>query len=68
MSNVIEALRQALGDDCLITGDAVQERASGIWRSDPIQAKAIIRPRTTEQVSDALRICFEHDQPVIAQG
>ncbi len=68
MSNVIEALRQALGDDCLITGEAVQERASGIWRSDPIQAKAIIRPRNTEQVSEALRICYEHDQPVIAQG
>jgi hypothetical protein len=38
MGDVVAELIQALGADCVITGDAVQERASGIWRKDPIQA------------------------------
>ena len=66
--DVVEALKESLGEDCVLTGDAVSDRASGIWRSDPIQAKAIIRPRNTEQVSQALAICHAHDQPVVAHG
>ena len=68
MGDVVEALKEALGGDCVLTGDAVSDRASGIWRSDPIQAKAIIRPRDTGQVSQALAICHAHDQPVVAHG
>ena len=44
------------------------ERSAGIWRSDPIQAKAIVRPRNTDQVSTALKICHARGQSVIAQG
>ena len=54
MGDVVEALKKGLGEDCVLTGDAVSDRASGIWRSVPIQAKAIVRPRSTEQVSQAL--------------
>ena len=68
MPDVVAELIEALGADCVITGDAVQERASGIWRSDPIRAKAIIRPRDTAGVSQALRICHAHGQSVIAHG
>jgi FAD/FMN-containing dehydrogenase len=68
MADVVAALTEALGEDCVLTGDAVRERASGIWRSDPIQAKAIIRPRNTGQVSQALAICHAHGQTVVAQG
>ncbi|MDP6376019.1 MAG: FAD-binding oxidoreductase [Pseudomonadales bacterium] len=65
---VVEALTEALGDDCVMTGDEVNGRAAGIWRSDTIQAKALLRPRTTEQVSRAVRICHRHDQSVVAHG
>lgn len=68
MTDVVRALTEALGEDCVITGEAVRERASGIWRSDPIKAKAIIRPRNTGQVSQALSICHAHGQPVVAHG
>ncbi len=68
MTDVVGALKESLGEDCVLTGDAVSDRASGIWRSDPIQAKAIIRPRNTEQVSQALAICHAHDQSVVAHG
>jgi FAD/FMN-containing dehydrogenase len=68
MTDVVEKLVETLGADCVLTGEAVHERASGIWRSDPIKAKAIIRPRSTEQVSQALAICHAHGQSVIAHG
>lgn len=68
MDDVVAELIDELGGDCVITGEAVHERASGIWRSDPIQAMAIVRPRDTAQVSAALRICYEHGQPVVAHG
>ena len=68
MGDVIEALRTALGADALLVGDDVHARAAGIWRPDTIRAKAIVRPRSTADVSKALAICHAHDQPVIAHG
>ena len=67
-SAVIKELREALGEDCVMTGAAVAERQAGIWRSDTIQAKALLRPRLTEQVSQALAICNSHGQSVVAHG
>lgn len=66
--NVIEALQKALGADSVLTGPEVQERQAGIWRRDTIQAKAIIRPRDTRQVSVALQVCHAYGQPVVAHG
>ena len=68
MTDVIDELRERLGEDALITGPAVQERSAGIWRADSVMAKAVIRPRSTEEVSTALAICHKHGQSVIAQG
>ncbi|MGA0840457.1 MAG: FAD-binding oxidoreductase [Pseudomonadales bacterium] len=66
--NVIEALQKALGAESVLTGAAVQERQAGIWRRDTVQAKAIIRPRNTSEVSTALRVCHAFGQSVIAHG
>ena len=68
MGDVIAALRSAFGDDALLTGDDVHSRASGIWRSEGIRAKALVRPRDTAGVSRALAICHAHGQSVIPHG
>jgi FAD/FMN-containing dehydrogenase len=68
MADVVSELVAVLGEDCVISGAAVQERSAGIWRSDPIRARAIVRPRDTAGVSAALRVCNEWGQPVVAQG
>ncbi len=68
MDEVITELKNALGDKQVLTGEAVHSRGAGIWRSDTIQAKALLRPRSTEQVSEALRICHAHGQSVVAHG
>lgn len=68
MSDVVRALQAALGADCVLTGDDVHQRAAGIWRRDTIQAKALVRPRSTAEVSAAMKICYQHGQTVVAQG
>jgi len=65
---VIERLRSSLGFDTVLTGAEVSSRSSGIWRQDTIQAKALIRPRTTEEVGTALAICHEFGQSVVPHG
>jgi len=68
MIDVVQELIGALGADAVLTGDDVRSRSAGLWRRDSIAAKALLRPRSTEEVSTALRICNEHGQPVVAQG
>ena len=65
---VIDELIDALGVDQVRTGDDVHGRSAGIWRSDTIKAKALLRPATTQEVSRVLAICYKHGQSVVAHG
>ena len=68
MSELLNELAEIAGPGGLLTGDEVASRASGIWRSDGIKAQAIVRPRTTEQVSRILKRCNEVGQSVVTHG
>jgi FAD/FMN-containing dehydrogenase len=68
MSEVIDALRAALGTDALLTGPDVQSRSRNFWDASALDALAIVRPRTTAEVSATLRICHAHDQSVVTHG
>src|SRR6056300_940109 len=65
---VVKALIAALPQGTVLLDADVTTRGAGIWRTDHLLAQVLIRPKTTEEVSQALRICFEHDQPVVPQG
>jgi FAD/FMN-containing dehydrogenase len=66
---VVAALRAALGADVVARPAEFAGRKHADWSrtpsADPI---ALIRPRTTEHVATALKICFEHHQAVVTQG
>ena len=68
MSELLAALGEAVGNGGVLTGNDVASRASGIWRSAGIEAKAIVRPRDTGEVSRILAICNRAGQPVVAHG
>ena len=68
MDDLLATLAEVVGEGGVLTGTDVSSRASGIWRSQGIEAKAILRPRTTEAVSRILAICNDAKQPVVAQG
>ena len=66
---IVIELRNALGPDMVSTGRDIGARHQQDWSRLPaVLPIALIRPRTTEQVSTALRICFERDQSVVPQG
>ena len=68
MSDLLRAIGDVAGEGGLLVGDEVSSRRSGIWRDDPIAAKAIARPRSTAEVSRVLAICNDAGQPVVTHG
>jgi FAD/FMN-containing dehydrogenase len=66
---LLAVLRELLGDQVVLIGDRVPEKA----RSDASQTGGslpwiYLRPTTVEQVSAALRACNAYRQPVVVQG
>jgi FAD/FMN-containing dehydrogenase len=67
--NIIEALRAALGDASVLEGAAIGERhASDRSATGTGPPRAVVRPRSTADVSTALRLCNEAGAAVIPQG
>ncbi|MBK9133074.1 MAG: FAD-binding oxidoreductase [Betaproteobacteria bacterium] len=65
----VAALVAALGDDVVLTGDAIPERCHTDWSGHaPARPAALLRPRSTAEVSRALAICHAHGQGVVPQG
>lgn len=66
---MIDQLIEALGTDKVLTGKELETRYYHIWKMDiPLKVKAMLLPRSTEDVSAALKICHEHKQPVSIFG
>ena len=68
MPDIVQTLAEITGSGGVLTGADVSSRQAGIWRSDTIAAKAIVRPRNTAEVSAVLKACNDAGQSVIAQG
>ena len=68
-SPAVQALVQALGPDLVTVGDAIPDRRHEDWSGAPgVRPAALMRPRTTEDLSRMLAICQEHGQAVVPQG
>jgi FAD/FMN-containing dehydrogenase len=69
VSAFLVALRAALGDDTVAVGEAIPERHLTDWSGVPaVRPLALLRPRSTQQVSAALQLCTQHRVPVVPQG
>lgn len=68
MTDVVNELVDELGTGVVATGASLAERATSYRDSSPTQAKAMLRPSTTDEVSRAMQICDECNQPVVVQG
>lgn len=65
----VKDLQQALGAEVVLAGDAVEARYHTDWSgTPPVAPWALVRPRSTEEVSTALRLCHAHRVPVVPQG
>src|SRR5690554_6017950 len=64
---LLSQLRSIVDEAGLLLGADVHSRHPGVFMSR-IEADALIRPTTTEQVSRILALCNEYRQPVVVQG
>src|SRR4051812_2457713 len=60
-------LRALVGEQGLLEGAAVHERAATLWHGR-VEADLLVRPRSTEQVSAVLALCHTRGQPVVPHG
>ena len=65
---LLSDLQAELSSDLFLFDEDVRSRMAGIWRDDTIQASVLLRPKTTEETSTALRICHAHGQSVVTHG
>ncbi|MGI9202159.1 MAG: FAD-binding oxidoreductase, partial [Woeseiaceae bacterium] len=68
MVDIVKQLEGVLAAGDIVPSDALAERATSYWDSSPTEAKALLRPANTEQVSEILRICHDSKQTVVVQG
>lgn len=67
MTNIVKELQAVLGTDAVIPGDQL-DRPTSYWNSVPVSALALVRPSSTEAMSQALTICSQHQQTIVTQG
>jgi len=66
---ILDRLMAELGPDIVTPGAQVPDRNRQDWgRLPPVEPVALVRPRTTGQVSLALRACNDTGTPVVPQG
>ena len=68
MNPVIETIRDIVGPQGVLTGEDVSSRSDSWPPMGGCQALAIIRPGTTEEVSEVLKLCHQHEQAVVTHG
>ena len=68
MNDLIDRLQLIVGDNGIISGPDLTERAVSYWDPSPTEARMLVRPQTTQQVSEVLRVCHECGQAVVVQG
>ena len=66
--DIVSRLRDSLGDGSVLAGDLAQGREP-VWQThQPCLAKALVLPRTTQQVAEILRLCNEAGQSIVPYG
>jgi FAD/FMN-containing dehydrogenase len=61
-------LQACLPAESVLPPDVLQTRARNYWDSRPLQALALVRPQSTEELSVLMRLCHERGQSVVVHG
>jgi FAD/FMN-containing dehydrogenase len=65
---LLDQLDSLLGPGAIVPADVLAERATSYWNSAPTRALAMVRPASTEQLSQVMRLCSERGQTMVVQG
>ena len=69
VADIVTRLISLLGEQQVLTGHSLLGRSSHVWQMDQsLKALALVMPRSTQEVSEVLKICNEYRQPVVIHG
>ena len=70
MNDFDKALLERFGNAAVFLGDDIPERHFSDWMTSAPKgtARALVRPSSTADVSDLLKMCHAHQVPVVPQG
>lgn len=68
MQTLLESIHQIVGDAGLIADERVAQRSNESWGKGSCPAVAVVRPKSTEEVSQVLALCHAAGQTVVPQG
>lgn len=69
MSTIVELLIKTFGKDSVLTHEEAGLRVASNWKhKGSLDCLALLRPKNTNEVSGMMRICNDHDQPVVPHG
>jgi FAD/FMN-containing dehydrogenase len=66
---LINKLEKIVGKDSILSNGKEKLRFDHIWKTDiPTNAFAVIFPKSTQQISEIMKLCYENNQKVVIQG
>ncbi|HEV8507413.1 MAG TPA: FAD-binding oxidoreductase [Chitinophagaceae bacterium] len=69
MSTIVELLIKTFGKDSVLSHEEAALRVASNWRhKGALDCLALLRPKTTSEVSEMLRTCNDLDLPVVPHG
>ncbi|MCP4392404.1 MAG: FAD-binding oxidoreductase, partial [Gammaproteobacteria bacterium] len=57
-----------VGKAGILSGSGLAGRSAGIWSGGALQALALVRPQTTDEVSRVMQVCHAAEQVVVPAG
>ena len=66
--DTFDALRAMLGETAVLGTAEIATRSAGFLRPDTLVARALVRPRNTEEVSRAVRWCHDNHIAIVTHG
>ncbi len=69
MSALLDQLAISLDTASLLLGDAISEKYYADWSgAEPCPPTALLKPKTTDELSTIMALCHQYGQPVVVQG
>jgi len=69
MNDTVARLCEALGPDAVLTGERIDAKYSVDYTAENARAPlAVVRPKSTAEVAEVMRICSAANQAVVVQG
>jgi FAD/FMN-containing dehydrogenase len=69
MITLLDKLEATLDAPGLILGNAISDKYFADWSgAKPCAPAALLKPKTTDELSAVMALCHQYDQPVVVQG